>query len=442
MAGRERMVRIVVRWLIRASLLGLLVAGCAIDSRLKSPSGEVYRPAAVDWTVTTPNLALFWSNAGMCDAVRRFALEWPPLSAFELAVRKNTGIRPTPSRWRLWLGPTFSASGSKDEVGYCVHPGLLLHAAHRLLATLGTKPDSGVFQYRTWHYAWRNGSLVFSDSADYVRAALDAPPVRLDPELRSGQVRLERFGDAPATLTLAAGKTVRVQGSLGIPVAARGKILAFAAPAGNEPTPLFEAAAPSPADLANLAHALDVALAPLAGWKAVSAAIRPLLAPAPTEAPAADAQPTSSSVLVFDLRTEGQAPLTLQAALSTAFLSDPANPSSAILRTSATDATTSKLVAEGYATPEPVEGDVVLRADWQRVGQAALAFMQAKAEAGELGEGGFEAIEKDYKAPLMALRQLGTVRLVGQAKEGKLEFSGDLTSTTEKAPPVRSRPAF
>ncbi len=164
-------------WWLLAAFVGYLALG-VVDQELKYPPHPGYVPAGAAWTAAAPDFPHAWRSAlaaPWCGPIREKAFR--QLHAAELAVREATGIRPTPARWRVWMGPNLWV-GVKDGVwGLCVRPGLLMRAAHAVnrLFSHANNGDS-VYVFGDFHYAWRDGFLVASPSLQYVSEALVAPP--------------------------------------------------------------------------------------------------------------------------------------------------------------------------------------------------------------------------------------------------------------------------
>ena len=84
-----------------------------------------------------------------------------------LAIRLQTGIRPTPSRMRIWLGRQCLIGGQGPHWGGCTYPGLLLRTfskAHAFLAGPVIASES-IYRFRHCYYAWREGYLLFSPAS-------------------------------------------------------------------------------------------------------------------------------------------------------------------------------------------------------------------------------------------------------------------------------------
>lgn len=153
----------------------MLVAACATDLLMVGNGTAAFCPEDADWIVTTPDFPRFFKNASATDLARALNDEAPRYYAdWQLAVRRDTGIRPTPLRWRVWLGREFLAAVSSDGWGACVRPGFMLRAVDTLCGLRGWRP--AVRRFGPYYYAWRDGALIFSRSEKYVLASLDAQP--------------------------------------------------------------------------------------------------------------------------------------------------------------------------------------------------------------------------------------------------------------------------
>jgi hypothetical protein len=157
----------------------LIVGGAlsTVDRVWKLAPHFGFAPEDVVCAAAAPNVPLVWDLLGRSDTGKALTEQAPQrVHAATLAVRKATGIRPTPVRWRVWMGSQalFGWRGDGDW-GVCVRPGLVMRAA-LLLNRAFTRNDDGVFAWRDLHYAWQSGFLIVSPSIAYVRAARNAPP--------------------------------------------------------------------------------------------------------------------------------------------------------------------------------------------------------------------------------------------------------------------------
>jgi len=156
--------------LAAALLLALLVL---LDRQiLRSAPLYGIRPADAEWVLSSGDFPSYWQNLESGDVVARIGDDWPrPQGDLELAIRLATGIRPTPARWRLWLGERLTVARSPDGTGCCVYPGLLLRAAASVSPIFGLAPDAmGIAQWNGLHFTWIDGFLIVSPDHPYVEA--------------------------------------------------------------------------------------------------------------------------------------------------------------------------------------------------------------------------------------------------------------------------------
>lgn len=158
-------------WLAAVALLTALALADLVLAR-----GPVaYCPEDARWVVTAADFPAFYRDLLETDLAKAVNDEAPEHYAeWQLAVRQATGIRPTPLRWRVWLGPRLVAAASDDGWGACVRPGIILRVADSLRGLGGWRP--AVRQFGPYYYAWRDGALIFSKSEKYVLASFEAEP--------------------------------------------------------------------------------------------------------------------------------------------------------------------------------------------------------------------------------------------------------------------------
>ena len=163
----------------------LLLAALALLDQQILRAAPLYgiRPADAEWVLSTGDFPSYWRNLESGDVYARIREDWPrPQGDLELAVRLATGIRPTPARWRMWLGERLTVAASREGMGCCVYPGLLLRVAGRLAQVFGYSPDAtGIAQFNGTYYTWRDGFLILSRDRPYVEACLkrgDSGPLR------------------------------------------------------------------------------------------------------------------------------------------------------------------------------------------------------------------------------------------------------------------------
>ncbi len=171
-----RMRQIIWIFLALALACVLIVADSAVK---RAAPGPGFCPKTAVWIVSAEDLPSFWKGVEQSPAYNAVLEEVSnPLQGIELKARIKTGIRPTPLRWRIWLGHPFLAAQAQEGRGICVYPGLLLRAVDGLWRVMARKESAGgVAEYGEFYYAWRDGFLIASPSREYVQASLrDLPP--------------------------------------------------------------------------------------------------------------------------------------------------------------------------------------------------------------------------------------------------------------------------
>lgn len=212
----NKRLRIAKGWYGLFAALVLYCALAAVDHAVKQAPHPGYCPAQADWLAWTPNFPALWLSTAqsmLADALSEIPA-WTHQA--ELAVRKTTGIRPTPLRFRVWLGPSILVAGQAGRWGLCAHPGLLLRVFHALNRLCGRPPDGQIYRYGDFHYAWRDGFLVVSQWPEYVRETLKASPCEaVRGPVPAGGIRVVWRGTFPGSLVAQA-----------IPPLATGSVLA------------------------------------------------------------------------------------------------------------------------------------------------------------------------------------------------------------------------
>ncbi len=137
-------------------------------------------PPEATWRTYCADVPRFWRTLQHAPAGKITAHSIPRrLHEAALAIRLQTGIRPTPSRMRIWLGRQCLIGGQGPHWGGCTYPGLLLRTfskAHAFLAGPVIASES-IYRFRHCYYAWREGYLLFSPHLSYIQQALAAPPL-------------------------------------------------------------------------------------------------------------------------------------------------------------------------------------------------------------------------------------------------------------------------
>ncbi len=191
--------------LLLAALL-LVGAGFA-DRQLKTATHPGFLPEGMPLYAYTPDLPLSWLRLSNTALSKNLSDEARPvLHDMELSVRRLTGIRPTPARWRVWLGGSAAAATDGRNWILCAHPGLAARAASWVFA-------GGAFPGAQLHQAWRGGYLLLSSSSALIEKALAAPPVTLDlPEsLPPDALVMELRTPLRARLTLTPGGQLPIE---------------------------------------------------------------------------------------------------------------------------------------------------------------------------------------------------------------------------------------
>ncbi len=155
-----------------ALVLCVLILG--VDHALKRVSDAGYCPEDADWTAFADDLPSVWKTFAQTSAAAVLTEEVPRwMHQIELTLQKATGIRPNPSRWRVWMGPKVLAAGKSGQWGFCICPGLLVRLAHGVNRMIRPAED-GLCRYGEFYYAWRGRFFILSLWPEYVRASLEA----------------------------------------------------------------------------------------------------------------------------------------------------------------------------------------------------------------------------------------------------------------------------
>ncbi len=216
------------RWGALVGVCLLLALLAAVDYHLKhAGDGAGFHPSGASCVLVSSDFPSFCAELADTDAAARFLSETPrPFEAFELAVRKATGVRPTPLRWAVWMGPRVVGARWHGSQGICAHPGLLLRAVHAWRFAWGARPDNfGVYACAGHFYAWRDGFLLVSSSPEYVNAALDSPQVDAVPEGNDNSLMVRWNG---GDIRIHPQPGLPVDGTLNLPFQSTGEPLQLA----------------------------------------------------------------------------------------------------------------------------------------------------------------------------------------------------------------------
>lgn len=246
-------------WLVFFSALALALAAGYVDQRLKAAPHPGFTPESVTWRLSAEDFPAFWAEAARTPEGKEIAAHAGRyMSELALRVRLAAGIRPTPERWRVWMGPALLAGAGEEGAGLCVRPGLVMRAAHGVNRLAGGRDgDGSLYRFGAFHYAWRDGFLIVADSAAYVEASLAAPPY--ESTLAEPRAATLTWTAAPSgSLTWNADSGWPFQGEIALPLAEGTTPLTLP---GTPPFALEEQAADAPV----LAMAWRDA-APAAAW--------------------------------------------------------------------------------------------------------------------------------------------------------------------------------
>lgn len=189
-----------IRWGVGLAVIGALVLA---DCALVRGSSAGYAVNGATWRIEAHNVPALLRAWNQLDTVADMRAASPALHhEIPLAIRRMTGIRPTPLRARLWLGERFLLSG--DDQGWCLslRPGLLMRLAGIVVSPLrSAQPEDFWAGYAS---GWRDGHLLVASSARYLDRMQSAGAAQAatvdDPEV----LRLRWEGETAGTLDLAA----------------------------------------------------------------------------------------------------------------------------------------------------------------------------------------------------------------------------------------------
>ncbi|HOD51088.1 MAG TPA: hypothetical protein PLJ71_15435 [Candidatus Hydrogenedentes bacterium] len=468
---KARFRRFVRRWGILLGVCLALGVLAALDRHLKRADRPIgFHPADAACVAVSADFPSFCARLAASDAAERFMSETPrPFEAFELAVRKATGVRPTPLRWSVWLGPRLVWSRWNHTQGICVHPGLLLRLAHSLRVLGGARPNAGgLYSFAGQFYAWRDRFLIISPAPEYVRAALEASP--LDAASFDGSDRLcMRW----------AGGTVQISPEPNIPVT--GMLNTTLTPADDglllkddwPETALFSLTTHSLADASDICriarrplenNSIYNCLAPLTG------AVRDRWA---LESPAEN-WPThvaECSLALMDVDTAGTVPIPewgamLRRASSAGVSGHPWKPVIAPLAPvdyawNGREGAIATLLGEKFAICLAEDGDrwlatsrqdlmndllateragarinadAALQINWDAVGRAAEKILRKAGELQLVPEMNAQEVDVYLGKYARSIARLGRLRIVAHVRHDGVAFEGTLVSPLEEVP--------
>lgn len=202
--------------------IAVIIVFAVWDARVRRTDRPGFCPPDVSWTCVSRDFPSAWFGLLQSETWKNVQhASGSPMASWERDIRLAIGIRPTPSRWRLWLGDALLAASAPEGTGICAHPGILLRTAARCRSFFRRAGEDAVAQYGDYYYAWRDGFLIASTSHAYVTASLRAP----EPALETPRLRDEiafQWRQAPEGAILIRGANdIPVHGHIEIPWTAR-----------------------------------------------------------------------------------------------------------------------------------------------------------------------------------------------------------------------------
>lgn len=474
-AGR---IRTVWPWLPLAAVPFVVVLLAAADRHWKAVSHAGFCPADANVVIQAADFPAFLDALGRTQVGEAIAYGLPALAhEISLTTRLETGIRPTPLRWRVWFGATLLAGARGDEWGICVKPGLLARVAHAVNRFVGGDRDaSETCSYGRFQYAWRDGYLIVSPWCDYVKDAWAGPATPSD-GLARDQISLAWTSAPAGRLVLRASEGLPVSGMVACDITARETPLTLAdAWPGS---PLISVTASRVEDLAALAGLLQsvwmlmedarrvYGIAPMLRYASYVCNAWGMDRPAPNwnqtveECSAAlldvdfdgGILPMPGLALVLRSPRAGIDPHPLQSLVEGESLPFEWNGASGVAIPVLGESWTLCLAAHEdrwyAATQEPVMArianrlvagpglgaDISVRVNWSRCGAVIEEFLRQAAQL-ELVPG-MDAREADYFLLPYArvVAHCGALRLDGRMEQGNLRFEGRLAETEATGPP-------
>lgn len=257
----------VIRWPLLVLPVLLVAVLYPIDRAYKQTDIAGYIPEDAAWFIVSADAADCWAFLEASTEYAAFEDELSkPFIAFERETFLRTGIRPTPSRWQLWMGNALAISTREGAVGFSVRPGLLARGYHLVRSTLGAGTQSDVHRFADFHYRWHEGFLIASRDAAYLegawspRAASEADSVDIaHTGGAAGSFALTIGADTgfPIRLTMDAPRGHATLSAEPIRQFPDGAIITVAAPSLDTLAPLWEAVSTLGMNSAFLARLLE-----------------------------------------------------------------------------------------------------------------------------------------------------------------------------------------
>ncbi len=248
-------------------MLAILAAALWLDNRIKTQAPFAgYCPASADTILYGTDFGQFWGDALDTEQVQRVRSEWRRGgSGIELEARNLTGVRPTPSRWRLWMGHRFLVATTPAGYGVCTYPGLLMRGVSAIHGWFTEPIDAdGVRAYGDVYFAWRDGFIIASLDPDYVRASLTSDAVAMKPDLPARAVRFESRVDPVMSIEVYAADEFPIVGQLATAMNERSAPMTL--PNAWSTPPIASCSATAWSDIATVLATADDALSHSQTW--------------------------------------------------------------------------------------------------------------------------------------------------------------------------------
>lgn len=209
-------------WAALAVAAGACVALAFFDNQLKHAPHTGFVLPGTTWSIKAEDFPLVWDQCRtLPEAEPVEAALREQIHDVALGVRLATGIRPTPSRWALWMGRKLVISGKGADWGGCVRPGLLMHGASWLARRFGTEAETARLQrFGPYYFTWKQGFLLFSTNA----SLLDKTDTISEtwPDYSSPETVTWRNVSADASLSLSARGELLLSGTFGCALTSEG----------------------------------------------------------------------------------------------------------------------------------------------------------------------------------------------------------------------------
>ena len=175
-------------------------------------------PQGAAWRVAVRDLPQVWRQWESLEAAATLQETAPPfMHEGSVALRKITGVRPTPSRVDLWLGPGALLAGNDEEWCLSFRPGIALRVASAIHGLTGSESAPGIRRWGTLFYAWHQGLLLVAPGSEYLADVLDNGTEAFHGDSAVDSLSLSWSGESAGTLEIVAQEGLPID--LNIPLA-------------------------------------------------------------------------------------------------------------------------------------------------------------------------------------------------------------------------------